>query len=52
MIDHSTAMPKSVPAGFDLEYGRGLALVEAYSDEWGVESLLPGKSVWFTLSVA
>ena len=36
---------------FDLDAvsGRGLALVEAMSDRWGVESGDAGKSVWFEL---
>ncbi len=30
--------------------GRGLGLVERLSDDWGVDPLEPGKSVWFALS--
>lgn len=29
--------------------GRGLHLVGSYSDHWGVEELLEGKTVWFEL---
>jgi anti-sigma regulatory factor (Ser/Thr protein kinase) len=38
--------------GFDLEAlsGRGLALVEALSDRWGVEADASGKLVWFELT--
>lgn len=37
--------------GFDLDAvsGRGLALVEAMSDRWGVERGDAGKSIWFEL---
>lgn len=33
------------------EHGRGLQLVAAFSDRWGVEKLAPvaGKTVWFEL---
>lgn len=31
--------------------GRGLFLVEALADTWGVESQPPGKAVWFELAV-
>ena len=30
--------------------GRGLRIVEALSDDWGVEEGPDGKAVWFTLS--
>jgi anti-sigma regulatory factor (Ser/Thr protein kinase) len=38
--------------GFDLDAmsGRGLALVEALSDRWGVETHNSGKRVWFELA--
>ncbi len=32
--------------------GRGLALVEGFSDRWGAEAHDDGKTVWFTLPVA
>jgi anti-sigma regulatory factor (Ser/Thr protein kinase) len=32
--------------------GRGLALVDALSESWGVESRDEGKAVWFDVSVA
>lgn len=36
----------------DASTGRGLALVEALADEWGVDPDNGGKAVWFTLSLA
>lgn len=32
--------------------GRGLFLVEALADTWGVESQPPGKAVWFELAAS
>jgi len=32
--------------------GRGLALVDALADDWGVDDLPDGKAVWFRLRVA
>lgn len=32
--------------------GRGLRIVEAMSDTWGVTPATGGKAVWFTLSAA
>jgi anti-sigma regulatory factor (Ser/Thr protein kinase) len=48
--DFSTAPPTL--GGFDLEAmsGRGLALVEALADRWGVETHGSGKRVWFELA--
>jgi anti-sigma regulatory factor (Ser/Thr protein kinase) len=39
------------PAGA-IGAGRGLLLVEALADEWGVQQAADGKSVWFRLNVA
>lgn len=36
---------------WDSESGRGLALVEAVSDAWGVRPEPTGKTVWFSLRV-
>lgn len=40
-----------VPAADDGTHGRGLALVQALADAWGVDALEPGrgKVVWFEL---
>jgi anti-sigma regulatory factor (Ser/Thr protein kinase) len=47
--DSSERAPRM--GGFDLDAlsGRGLALVEAMSDRWGVEKDDAGKRVWFEL---
>jgi anti-sigma regulatory factor (Ser/Thr protein kinase) len=51
--DGSTALPQQRRARDDDEAGRGLALVEALSDAWGVERVSDedgsGKAVWFEL---
>jgi len=51
--DGSAALPQQRPAHDDDEVGRGLALVEALSDAWGVEPVCDeggsGKAVWFEL---
>jgi hypothetical protein len=31
-------------------HGRGIALVDLLSDDWGVEQADPGKQVWFRLA--
>jgi anti-sigma regulatory factor (Ser/Thr protein kinase) len=38
------------PAGA-IGAGRGLLLVEALADEWGVQEQADGKSVWFRLAI-
>lgn len=42
--------PLALP-GWDVESGRGLALVEAVSDAWGVRRDVHGKTVWFSLAI-
>lgn len=42
----SVALP-----GWDVESGRGLALVEAVCDDWGVRRDVAGKTVWFSLAI-
>lgn len=38
------------PASHDDVRGRGLPIVNALADTWGVETLSDGKRVWFELS--
>jgi anti-sigma regulatory factor (Ser/Thr protein kinase) len=51
--DGSAELPQQRPAHDDDEAGRGLALVAALSDAWGVEHASDedgsGKTVWFEL---
>jgi anti-sigma regulatory factor (Ser/Thr protein kinase) len=49
VTDHGAGRPERSAADEDAEHGRGLTIVEALCDEWGV---LPGpgvtaKTVWF-----
>lgn len=43
--DSGSGEPR-IPAAADDESGRGLILVEALSDKWGVGPRHPGKIVW------
>ena len=45
--DPSPAAPVPAPVNPDSIGGRGLLLVEAMSDRWGVERRAGGKTVWF-----
>ncbi|MEU3166820.1 ATP-binding protein [Streptosporangium sp. NPDC006930] len=52
VTDHSAVWPNPVPAGPEEEHGRGLAIVTAYADRWGVVPAsegrpVDGKTVWF-----
>ncbi|MEU8203606.1 ATP-binding protein [Streptosporangium sp. NPDC049046] len=52
VTDHSAVWPSPVPAGPEEEHGRGLAIVAAYADRWGVVPAsegrpADGKTVWF-----
>ncbi|MFD3334574.1 ATP-binding protein [Streptomyces sp. NPDC058700] len=42
--------PPHVPPADDGTHGRGLVLVEALADSWGVEDQEVGKVVWFELN--
>ena len=52
--DWATGMPRTVrpaPAGAAaLEHGRGLRMVAALTDRWGVIPRVIGKSVWFEIN--
>ncbi|HUR03708.1 MAG TPA: ATP-binding protein [Nonomuraea sp.] len=47
VADRSTAWPTRLPVGPDDEHGRGLAIVAAYSERWGVDPSSDGKTIWF-----
>lgn len=49
--DRSPRVPSARAASEDEEHGRGLLLVGALSDRWGVDAQPPGKRVWFELRV-
>lgn len=50
--DGATEMPAPRPAQFSDENGRGLALVAAMSEQWGVDPAPDGKHVWFVIRAA
>ena len=51
VADGSDLLPVRREATALAEGGRGIALLEAMADEWGVSALRPrGKVVWFELS--
>lgn len=47
--DGSPDLPQPRTPSPTAETGRGLLLVQAYADRWGVRALQHGKVVWFTL---
>ena len=47
--DHDVALVTPRRASVHAEGGRGLALVEGISDDWGVERSDGGKTVWFQI---
>ena len=51
VLDENSRRPVMVAEDPDALDGRGLALVQAVADRWGVEERPIGKAVWFELSV-
>ena len=49
--DRETAMPVVLHPDPIAPSGRGMAIVEAMSNRWGVEAVGGGKSVWFELDL-
>ena len=47
--DRSPHLPQPRLAADDEESGRGLSLVRALADGWGVRPTDEGKTTWFTL---
>jgi anti-sigma regulatory factor (Ser/Thr protein kinase) len=47
--DTAGGTPATPPRDDERPSGRGLMLVEALADEWGVNEERDGKTVWFTI---
>ena len=50
--DSGGGQPRALSPGPEEPSGRGLMIVEAMSDSWGVEHGRDGKTVWFTIARA
>jgi anti-sigma regulatory factor (Ser/Thr protein kinase) len=50
VVDHNPSSPVLKAYARDAATGRGLHLVEAFSDEWGVHEHPDRKAVWFRIS--
>jgi anti-sigma regulatory factor (Ser/Thr protein kinase) len=48
--DESEKLPELVPISEREHHGRGIAIVDELSDEWGVLEATRGKIVWFVLN--
>ncbi|MFE3857247.1 ATP-binding protein [Streptomyces griseorubiginosus] len=51
VTDTNPSLPSAVDAGPDDECGRGLLLVDALADAWGVQPDPRGKVTWFEIAV-
>ncbi|MCX5399957.1 ATP-binding protein [Streptomyces sp. NBC_00102] len=52
VVDRSKAIPSMRPGPYENETrGRGLVLVDALSERWGIELYRWGKQVWAELSI-
>lgn len=49
VADGSAARPEPAPPDDERPSGRGLVLVDAVAQEWGVHDEEDGKTVWFTV---
>ena len=49
--DGNTRRPTTAAAPIDATSGRGLLLVQAIADRWGVEGTRDGKVIWFELPI-
>ncbi|MGW7723870.1 ATP-binding protein [Streptomyces canus] len=50
VTDTASSLPSAVGAGPNDECGRGLLLVDALADAWGVQPNPPGKTTWFEIA--
>ncbi len=48
--DHGPGIPTRAEVPPDAESGRGLGIVDACADEWGVRDYPQGKAVWFSIA--
>lgn len=51
VTDRGAGAPDKQPHDIEAPSGRGLQIVEALADEWGVTERPLGKAVWFTLGL-
>jgi anti-sigma regulatory factor (Ser/Thr protein kinase) len=51
VADEGAGTPTPQAHDIDAPSGRGLQIVEALADEWGITERPPGKVVWFTLGL-
>ncbi|MDH2425230.1 ATP-binding protein [Sphaerisporangium sp. TRM90804] len=53
VTDRGPGWPRLRAAGTELEHGRGLRIVEALTDRWGVAPVPPGegKRIWFAYAL-
>ena len=47
VVDHSERLPALQTPEVDAPGGRGLLIIEALAERWGVDSRATGKAVWF-----
>jgi hypothetical protein len=52
VVDHTHVALIAHAAPLDATSGRGLNIVALVTERWGVEDLLEGKAVWFTVTRA
>lgn len=52
VYDSVRSLPRRRAYQTDAGTGRGMHLIEALADEWGVEETSAGKCVWFAVMVA
>lgn len=51
VVDEGAGTPEPQPQDFEAEGGRGLMLVDAMSNSWGVENVPRGKLVWAEIAI-
>ncbi|WP_214410946.1 ATP-binding protein [Sphaerisporangium fuscum] len=54
VTDHGEGLPHRLHVGDEVDHGRGLLIVDALADRWGVSSVpeRAGKGVWFVRFLA